>query len=68
MHLAEVSKHGQHRSPDTDEENDDQQCDLPFGNRHSPEESPVTTIGLGIKLEYDQGQRSDATGLTPESQ
>ena len=60
MHLAEMSEHSQHRSPDTQEENNDQQCDLPFGNRHSPEESPVTTIGLHIKLEYNQGQSSDA--------
>ncbi len=50
MHLAEVSEHSQQRGPDTQEENDDQQCDLPFGNRHSPEESPVTAIGLRIRL------------------
>lgn len=60
MHLAEVSENSQHPGPDTQEENSDQQCDLPFGNRHSPEESPVTTIGLHSKLKYNQGQSSDA--------
>lgn len=60
MHLAEVSEHSQHRGPDAQEENSDQNRDLPFRNRHSPEESPVTTIGLHIKLKYNEGQSSDA--------
>jgi len=46
MRLAKVRQHQQHCSPNSDEECDDEDKDLPLGDGNTPEETPVTSIGL----------------------
>lgn len=46
MRPAQACQSEHHESPDADEKSDDEQQDLPFGNRHVPEETPVSAIRL----------------------
>ena len=48
MGLTEVCQDEENGAPDKDEEDNDKDEDLPFGNGDIPEEAPVTTIGLRV--------------------
>ena len=46
MRLAEMRQHEHHGGPDEDEEDDYEDEDVPLRNVDTPEEAPVTTVGL----------------------
>ena len=52
MSFAEVSQHEEHRSPNSNEEYNDENKNSPFGNGYIPKISPVTSVGLEVR--HDQ--------------
>ena len=46
MGLAEVRQNKEHGGPDEDEEDDDEDEDVPLRDVDTPEEAPVTAVGL----------------------
>lgn len=54
MRLAEVRKYAKHEGPDDNEERYDQEQNLPLGNRHCPQETPITTVGLKYQRQKEE--------------
>jgi hypothetical protein len=46
MSFAEVRKNQEHGGPNTNEECDYEECNLPLGNVYAPQERPITSIWL----------------------
>lgn len=57
MRLCKVYQDRQYGRPDSDEEDNDENEDLPLRNVDAPQETPVATVRLSKFVELEEGTK-----------